>query len=42
MEHTEETAYEAPQIVYEGELEIQAGSPLGMPSDWEGMEDIDW
>lgn len=30
--------YEAPEIVYEGDLEIQAGSPLGMPdfdeSEW--------
>jgi len=29
--------YEAPEIVYEGDLEIQAGSPLGVPDfeDWE-------
>ncbi len=25
--------YEAPEIVYEGELEVQAGSPLGIPND---------
>ena len=25
--------YEKPQIVFEGELEIQAGSPLGIPGD---------
>ena len=23
--------YETPDIVYEGELEVQAGSPLGLP-----------
>jgi len=30
--------YEAPEIVYEGDLEIQAGSPLGsfdVPEDWD-------
>ena len=29
--------YETPEIVYEGDLEIQAGSPLGVPDfeDWE-------
>ena len=26
-----EPMYEAPEIVYEGDLEIQAGSPLGAP-----------
>ncbi len=25
--------YEAPDIIYEGELEVQAGSPLGIPED---------
>ncbi len=30
--------YEAPEIVFEGELEIQAGSPLG-PVE---LEDMDW
>ena len=25
--------YEIPDIVYEGELEVQAGSPLGLPDD---------
>lgn len=25
--------YEIPDIVYEGELEVQAGSPLGIPDD---------
>jgi len=23
--------YETPEIIYEGELEVQAGSPLGLP-----------
>jgi hypothetical protein len=29
--------YETPEIVYEGDLEIQAGSPLSVPDfeDWE-------
>jgi hypothetical protein len=30
--------YQAPEIVYEGDLEIQAGSPLGsfdVPEDWD-------
>ena len=30
--------YEAPEIVYEGDLEIQAGSPLGVPD----LDDWDW
>lgn len=34
----EKTKYEAPEIVCEGELEIQAGSPLGLPD----VEDLDW
>lgn len=25
--------YQTPEIVYEGELEVQAGSPLGFPED---------
>lgn len=25
--------YETPDIVYEGELEVHAGSPLGLPGD---------
>ena len=25
--------YEAPEIIYEGELEVRAGSPLGIPGD---------
>jgi hypothetical protein len=31
--------YEAPEIVYEGDLEIQAGSPLGVPG---GVDFEDW
>ena len=30
--------YEAPDIVYEGELEAQAGSPVGVP--WDGITDL--
>ena len=25
--------YQAPDVVYEGKLEVRAGSPLGMPED---------
>ena len=32
--------YERPAIVFEGDLEIQAGSPLGLP-DME-LEDLDF
>ena len=32
--------YEAPFIVYEGTLEIQAGSPLGLP-DLTDLEDFE-
>ncbi len=32
--------YEAPDIVFEGELEIQAGSPLGVINP--DLEDLDW
>ena len=34
--------YEAPEIVYEGDLEIQAGSPLAIPSDLLDLEDWDF
>jgi hypothetical protein len=27
----EENDYQTPEIVYEGELEVQAGTPLGFP-----------
>lgn len=35
----ENTVYAAPEIVYEGDLEIQAGSPLSVITDF---EDLDW
>jgi len=25
--------YESPEIIYEGELEVQAGTPFGIPED---------
>jgi hypothetical protein len=31
--------YETPDIVYEGDLEVQAGSPVGDES-WDGLEDL--
>lgn len=31
--------YEAPDIVYEGDLEVQAGSPFGAPL-WEDLTDL--
>ena len=30
--------YEIPDIIYEGELEVQAGSPVGEP-EWDGLLD---
>lgn len=35
----EEEKYEAPEIIYEGELEVQAGSPLGFDALLEEDED---
>jgi hypothetical protein len=32
--------YETPDVIYEGELAVQAGSPLGLP-DWDLLEE-DW
>ena len=32
--------YESPDIIYEGALEVQAGSPLGSP-EWDALEE-DW
>lgn len=32
--------YETPDIIYEGELEVQAGSPLGVP--FPVPFDFDW
>ena len=34
----EEKIYEAPCVVFAGELEIQAGSPLSLPGDVEGED----
>jgi hypothetical protein len=38
MHKTDHSAYTTPDIVYEGELEVQAGSPMGLPvwdeSEW--------
>jgi hypothetical protein len=31
LPNTDRVAYEAPAIVYESELEVRAGSPLGLP-----------
>lgn len=30
--------YVSPDIIYEGELEVQAGSPVGLP--WDDLEDL--
>jgi len=35
----EQPKYETPEIVFAGELEIQAGSPLRIAPD---LEDLDW
>ena len=32
--------YTAPEIIYEGDLEVQAGSPLGAPDDLLGFDDL--
>ncbi len=40
--HPADAQYEAPHVISEGELEIQAGSPLSIPSDFEDVEDWDW
>lgn len=34
----EKQVYEAPSVVYEGDLEIQAGSPLSVISDFDEFE----
>ncbi len=34
----EKQVYEAPSIVYEGNLEIQAGSPLSVIGDFDEFE----
>lgn len=30
--------YETPDIIYAGELEVQAGSPVGVPA-WDDLQD---
>jgi hypothetical protein len=37
--HQEEAMYETPDIMYEGDLEVQAGSPIGVPI-WDDLEDL--
>jgi hypothetical protein len=32
--------YEAPAVVFEGDLEIKAGSPLGMPENPFDLDDL--
>lgn len=34
----EQTKYETPEVVFEGELEIQAGSPLNVISEFDELE----
>lgn len=34
--------YEAPEIIYEGDLEVQAGSPLGMPEWDDPLDEEEW
>jgi hypothetical protein len=34
----ENNVYTAPDIIYEGELEVQAGSPVGLPV-WDELEE---
>lgn len=33
--------YETPMVIYEGDLEVQAGSPLSVP-DLPGLEELGW
>lgn len=35
MEQQDRKAYEQPAVVYESELEVRAGSPLGIPNPLE-------
>lgn len=37
----EQKVYTAPDIIYTGDLEIQAGSPLRLP-DFPDLDDLDW
>ncbi len=36
----EEEVYEAPQIIYEGEISTRAGSPLSAPADRDAGIDL--
>lgn len=38
----ERKPYEPPAVVYETELEVRAGSPLGMPDPWLDPSDPAW
>jgi hypothetical protein len=37
----EQKVYSIPEVIYEGVLEIQAGSPLSI-ADLPDLEDLDW
>jgi hypothetical protein len=37
IEKGDEPMYETPDIIHEGDLEVQAGSPVGMP----GLDDLE-
>jgi hypothetical protein len=34
----EESSYQTPEIIYEGELEVHAGSPVGFTSEEEVLD----
>jgi hypothetical protein len=36
-----QTLYDAPEIIYEGDLEVQAGSPVGLP-ELPGLDETDF
>lgn len=36
----ESEVYETPEIIVEGELEVQAGSPLGFPEDPFSLDEL--
>lgn len=33
-----QTQYDTPEIIYEGDLEVQAGSPFGLPEFLDELE----
>lgn len=40
MEHTQDRqVYEQPAVVYESELEVRAGTPLGIPNPLDLLSD---